>query len=117
MINKTLIFVLAACFAAPALAGDAAAGAEKAKTVCAACHGADGNTSTAPDFPKLAGQHEDYLLQALKQYKSGARKNPIMAAQVQPLSVADMENLAAYFAAQSGSLYLIRESRLHSSNR
>lgn len=114
MIKKTLILVLASCFAAPAFAGDAAAGADKAKQVCAACHGADGNTPSAPDFPKLAGQHESYLLQAMKQYKSGARKNPIMAAQVQPLSAKDLENLAAYFAAQSGSLYLIKESRLHS---
>ena len=113
MIKKTLILVLASCFAAPAFAGDAAAGADKAKQVCAACHGADGNTPSTPDFPKLAGQYEDYLLQALKQYKSGARKNPIMAAQVQPLSAKDMENLAAYYASQPGSIFLIKESRLH----
>lgn len=112
MIKKTLILVLASCFAAPVFAADVAAGAEKAKQVCAACHGPDGNTPSAPDFPKLAGQHESYLLQAMKQYKSGARKNPIMAAQVQPLSAKDMENLAAYFAEQPGSLYLIKESRL-----
>ena len=111
MMKKTLILVLASLFATPALAADANAGAEIAKKVCAACHGPDGNASTSPDFPKLAGQHEDYLLQALKQYKSGARKNPIMAAQVQPLSETDMQNLAAHFAAQDGSLYLIRESR------
>ncbi|HEY9381543.1 MAG TPA: cytochrome c [Burkholderiales bacterium] len=113
MIKKMLILVLASCFAAPAFAGDAAAGADKAKQVCAACHGADGNTPSTPDFPKLAGQYEDYLLQALKQYKSGARKNPIMAAQVQPLSAKDMENLAAYYASQPGSIFLIKESRLH----
>lgn len=112
MMKKTLILALAALFSAPALAADPAAGAEIATKVCAACHGPDGNTSTAPDFPRLAGQHEDYLLQALRQYKSGARKNPIMAAQVQPLSEADMQNLAAYFASQKGSLYLIKESRL-----
>ena len=112
MTKKILISLVAACFAAPAFAGDAAAGAQKAKTVCAACHGPDGNTSTAPDFPRLAGQHEDYLLQAMKQYKSGARKNPIMQAQVQPLSTKEMEDLAAYFAQQKGSLYLIRESRM-----
>lgn len=112
MTNKLLILALASLFATPALAADVAAGAEIAKTVCAACHGADGNTSISPEFPKLAGQHEDYLLQSLRQYKAGARKNPIMAAQVQPLSEADMRNLAAYFAAQDGSLYLIKESRL-----
>ena len=46
--------------------------------VCAACHGADGNAPSA-DFPKLAGQHRDYLAKALRDYKSGQRKNPIMA--------------------------------------
>ncbi|HLU77834.1 MAG TPA: cytochrome c [Burkholderiales bacterium] len=112
MTHRLLILALASLFATPVLAGDPAAGAEIAKKVCAACHGADGNSSISPEFPKLAGQHEDYLLQALSQYKSGARKNPIMAAQVQPLSEADMRNLAAYFATQDGSLYLIKETRL-----
>lgn len=118
MIKKTLILVLASLFAAPVLAkGDAAAGAEKAKQVCAACHGADGNTPSTPEFPKLAGQHYDYLVQALKQYKAGLRKNPIMGAQVQPLSPKDLENLAAYYSEQPGSLYLIKESRLHSASK
>ncbi len=63
---------------APAQAANLAAGQAKAKEVCAACHGADGN-SQLPDYPKLAGQHSDYLAKALRDYKSGARKNPIMA--------------------------------------
>ena len=54
------------------------AGKAKAAEVCAACHGADGN-SASPDFPRLAGQHRDYLAKALRDYKSGLRKNPIMA--------------------------------------
>jgi cytochrome c553 len=113
MRNKTLIFVLAVlCAGAVHAKGDAAAGAEKAKTVCAACHGPDGNSPPSPEFPRLAGQHYDYLVQALRQYKLGLRKNPIMAAQVQPLSDRELEDLAAYFAAQDGSLYLIRETRL-----
>jgi len=67
--------------------------AGKAKsTTCAACHGADGN-STVPSFPRLAGQHRDYLLQALHEYKTGKRTNPIMGAQVQALSDTDMEDL------------------------
>lgn len=112
--NKTLIIALAAFVATPAFAaGDAAAGAEKAKQVCAACHGADGNTPTTPDFPKLAGQHYDYLLHSLKEYKSGKRKNAIMAGQVQQLTLKDMENLAAFYSKQPGSLTIIREGRLH----
>ncbi|MDY0011343.1 MAG: cytochrome c [Rhodocyclaceae bacterium] len=85
----------------PAQAADPAAGQAKAATVCAACHGPDGN-SASPDFPRLAGQHEDYLLRALLDYKAGKRKNPIMASQVESLSKADMANLAAWFASQQG---------------
>lgn len=77
-----------------------ARGAEKA-AVCAACHAKDGN-SLAPTFPIIAGQHADYILESLKQYKSGARKNAIMAGSVAALSEDDMKDLAAYFAAQQG---------------
>jgi len=77
-------------------AGDAAAG--KAKSgVCAACHGANG-TAPNPVWPNLAGQNAPYLVKQLKDFKSGARKDPIMSPQAMPLSVQDMENLAAYFA-------------------
>jgi cytochrome c553 len=83
-----------------ALAGNAAAGKEKAKA-CAACHGADGNSPIA-DNPKLAGQHADYLVKALQGYKSGARKSPIMAPMGSNLSQRDMEDLAAFFSSQQG---------------
>lgn len=83
-------------------AGDAARGKEKS-AACAACHGEDGN-SKAPSFPRIGGQHEDYLLQALKAYKKGTRKNAIMGAQVTALSEQDMADLAAYFASQKGPL-------------
>ena len=69
---------LSLCLSPAAHAGDPLMGKEKS-TVCAACHGADGNSPT-PAFPRIAGQHEDYLLQALLAYKSGERKNAIMAA-------------------------------------
>jgi cytochrome c553 len=106
--RKLLAFALAACFAAPVLAaGDAVSGKQKSQA-CAACHGADGNTPTGPDFPRLAGQHYDYLLKSLRDYKSGARKNPIMGGQVGGLSAQDMADLAAYFSSQSGSLHVIR---------
>jgi cytochrome c553 len=102
MLNR---ICLAACalmiaMSAPALAGDVDAGKKKSQT-CVACHGPDGN-STAPDFPKIAGQHYDYLLKALKDYKSGARKSPVMAPLVANLTPRDMEDLAAYYSSQRG---------------
>ncbi|MCX7893631.1 MAG: cytochrome c [Burkholderiales bacterium] len=101
--------VLAAIAASPAFgAGNPAAGEAKAKSVCAACHGPDGNSPTSPEFPKLAGQYYDYMVRALNEYKSGARKNAIMAGQVQPLTAKEIEDLAAYYAAQKGSLYTKR---------
>jgi cytochrome c553 len=103
-----LALALAACIATPAFAaGDAASGKQKSES-CKACHGADGNAPTGPDFPRLAGQHYDYLLKALKDYKSGARKNPIMGGQVGGLSAQDMADLAAYFSSQPGTLHVIR---------
>jgi cytochrome c553 len=80
--------------------GDPDAG-KSISTTCAACHGADGN-SVIPANPRLAGQHADYLVQALKDYKSGARSNPIMMGMVAPLSEQDIRDLAAYFASQTG---------------
>ena len=93
--------VTAVCSNAALAGGDPAAGKEKAQQVCAACHGADGN-SAAPDFPKLAGQHPDYIAAALHQYKSGKRKNAIMAGFAATLSDKDMADLAAYFSSQQG---------------
>ena len=84
----------------PAIAGNAEAGKEKSKA-CAACHGADGN-STSPDFPKLAGQQADYIVKSLQGYKAGTRKNAIMAPMAAPLSKSDIENLAAYYSKQQG---------------
>jgi cytochrome c553 len=78
-------------------AGDAAAGKTKAG-VCAGCHGADGNGGGDPTWPKLAGQHEDYLAAQLEAFKSGKRKNPVMSPMAAPLSKKDMQDLSAYFA-------------------
>jgi cytochrome c553 len=86
-----------------ASATDLVAGAAKAKEVCAACHGADGNSADA-NFPRLAGQHADYLAKALRDYKSGERKNAIMKGFAATLSKKDVENLSAYFAAQKSPL-------------
>ena len=103
MTSKKILWIaaLAALFAGvSAQAANPAAGKEKSKT-CAACHGPDGN-SAAPDFPRLAGQHYDYLVKALSDYKSGERKNAIMAPQAANLTLRDMQDLAAYFSHQQG---------------
>ena len=78
---------------------------EKAAT-CAACHGADGNADTPAQslYPRLAGQYHDYLARALHEYKSGERKNPIMAGMAAPLSEAEIDALARYFAAMPSKL-------------
>lgn len=82
----------------PATFGDAAAGATKA-AACAACHGLDGN-SADPQYPKLAGQHENYIARQLSLYKSGGRQNAIMLGFASTLSAQDMRDIGAYFASQ-----------------
>lgn len=79
--------------------GDASAGQAKS-AICAACHGADGN-SMVPNWPKIAGQHEAYLLRQIHLIKDGARNVPEMVGIVPGLSDQDMADLSAYFAAQS----------------
>jgi cytochrome c553 len=99
--KRTLIgtMLLAAGFAVHA--ADLEAGKKKATEVCAACHGADGNSASG-DFPRIAGQHPDYLAKALRDYQTGARKDPVMSGFAKPLSAQDIRNLSAYFAAQPG---------------
>ncbi len=99
-----LILAAALGFALSAHAGGNAEAGKAKSTVCAACHGADGN-STVPSFPRLAGQNRDYLVHALQAYRKGDRKNPIMAEQAKNLSNQDIEDLAMYFSQQHG-LYL-----------
>jgi len=100
--------VVAAAVATSAAGADLAAGQAKAKEICQACHGMDGNSATA-DYPKLAGQYPDYLAKALRDYQSGRRKNPIMAGMAAPLTPKDIENLAAYYAAQPPVLTVHRQ--------
>lgn len=87
-----------------AAVGDAKAGEEKSQT-CVACHGDGNNESNA--FPKLAGQHIDYLIRALKDYKSGARNNAIMSGMAAGLSEQDQKDLAAYYANQPIGLAVV----------
>lgn len=107
--NRIIILLALTAIASGAwAAGNADRGAEKAKQVCAACHGADGNTPLQPEYPRIAGQHGDYLYKALRDYQSGARKNAIMGSQAATLSRQEMQDLAAYFSSQKGSLGVIR---------
>src|SRR4030095_9467367 len=94
--NCLFAMVAAAVFAAgPAVAADIAAGKKKAQEVCAACHNMDG-ISTIADYPKLAGQYPDYMAKTLRDYKSGTRKNPIMAGMAQGLTQKDIDDVSAY---------------------
>lgn len=80
--------------------GDAKAGKALAGK-CASCHGEDGN-APAPNFPRLAGQYESYLVKAIEDYQAGKRSNPIMQSMVQGLSEEDIKNISAYYASQVG---------------
>lgn len=80
-------------------AGDSAKAQGIVNQVCAACHGVDGNSPLSLN-PSLAGQHPEYLLKQLTEFKSGARSNPVMAGMVANLSPDDMRNLAAYYSSQ-----------------
>ncbi len=97
------IFSLSAALAAtPTLAaGDAAAGKTKS-AACAACHNADGNSAN-PEWPKLAGQHAQYLVKQLTNFKDekSGRKNAMMAPMAAALSEQDMADIAAYFSSQT----------------
>lgn len=79
--------------------GSVAAGQSKA-AVCAACHGADGN-SPNPIWPSLAGQHADYIARQIEAYKSGQREDALMTSFAAPLSAEDVADIGAYFEAQS----------------
>jgi cytochrome c553 len=79
--------------------GDATAGQGKA-AACGACHGLDGN-STDPQYPKLAGQSEQYIVHQLTNFKTSKRQNPIMLGMATPLSEQDMHDIGAYFSSKN----------------
>lgn len=96
-------------------AGNVERGKLKADQVCAACHavGGDWNKPLQPEYPRVAGQHRDYLVTALTAYKNGdrsliGRKNVIMGAQAAALSKQEIEDIAAYLSQLSGALYIKR---------
>lgn len=85
--------------------GNIAAGKDKATKVCSACHGADGNKTLNDSYPRLAGQYPEYLSKALHDYKSGKRKNPLMAGQAQGLSEQEIADVSAYFGSLTGDIH------------
>ncbi len=107
MKKLAIAITLFAGFSGTALAaGDIEAGKTKAM-VCAACHGADGNATTLPEYPKLAGQHPKYLEKQLRELKLGmssggseGRMSAVMSPMAMPLSDEDIADLAAFYASQ-----------------
>jgi cytochrome c553 len=97
------VLIFACGFAAVAhAAGDPAAGAQK-NQMCQGCHGIPGYRWVYPDYrvPRLGGQHAQYIVNALKEYKSKARSNTTMQAIAASLSDQDMQDLAAYYSGAS----------------
>jgi cytochrome c553 len=109
----TLVYAGLASSAAPAPAAkpDLERGKQVATTVCAACHGADGNSTVAAN-PKLAGQDGDYIAHQLAAFKSGARPSPIMQGMAAGLSPEDMRNLGAYYETQKPAPNVARDKAL-----
>ena len=116
-------FVIAALLAAPALTSfaqgatpaaakpDLAAGGKKYEAVCAACHGADGN-SGVPANPKIAQQHPEYLVKQLQEFKSGRRPSPVMKPFADQLSEADMRNVALWVGSQKAKPGFAKDKEL-----
>ncbi len=90
-------FVASLALSAPVLA-DSMAAAEKAKSLCAGCHGPEG-ISINPLWPNIAGQQDQYMVKTMNDYKSGKRDDPNMAAIAQTLSDEEILELAAYYSA------------------
>ena len=83
-----------------------------AAQLCTSCHGANG-VGITPQYPTLAGQHPDYIVRALEEYKKGGRKNPVMAGMAATVKDEDMAIIADYFSKQRPSL--ATESRPYTS--
>ncbi|HLS05598.1 MAG TPA: cytochrome c [Wenzhouxiangella sp.] len=96
-----LAFFIGTLSTAATAAGDKGRGLEKSK-VCQACHGEDGNLAVDDQTPILAGQYADYLIHALKDYRSGERVNAVMNGFAGDLSDQDIEDLAAWYSSQKG---------------
>jgi len=121
---KKMITVLA-CAVAAAASIDATAGGNAetgkalvAKYACSSCHGSDLSSPIDPSYPKLAGQHPDYVAHALTAYQRGSeganangRVQPIMGPMAKQLSPKDIQDIAAYIGSLPGSLVVVTESK------
>jgi len=107
MRTLVVVAILALCGNAYA-GGNAANGKAISEKVCGACHGVDGAKPIAPENPILAGQYDDYIIKALRDYKSGKRANPVMKGMADPLSRKDIEDVAAWFSSQNSNLHFQR---------
>ncbi len=112
---STVALAAATCMSNATARGDVDAGKELAtkKYACASCHGANFATPIDPTYPKLAGQHQDYLRASLIAYQKGdhptfGRNNAVMGAQAKPLSSKEIDDIAAYLASLPPSLVLKR---------
>jgi cytochrome c553 len=100
---KLVLLISLLLAASSAFSGGEVSTAEKMAEQCVSCHGVAG-ISNGPLYPNLAGQKAGYLVKQLQDYKSGARKDPVMALIVKPLSDQDVKDIAAHFSAmKSGS--------------
>ncbi len=93
--GQILALTLAAALPGAALAGDAAAGRQKAQ-MCAVCHGPMG-IAAAPETPNLAGEPEGYIGRQLRAFRSGKRQHEVMNVIAKSLSDEDIDNVAAWF--------------------
>jgi cytochrome c553 len=98
--NTVTVTLLSLIPAVAFSAGNAVEGQNKS-TVCHACHGATGQ-SVMPIYPNLGGQHQDYLSKTLYNFRDGSRRNAVMSGFAANLSDADIEDIAAWYASQSG---------------
>ncbi len=101
-LTSTLVLAL---LAGTASAGDIVAGRTKAGAACAVCHGPNG-MSMQPNVPHLAGQPEMYLVEQLRNYRSGKRAHEVMSVIAKPLTDTEIDNLAAWYAAMQLSVQL-----------
>ncbi len=111
MVLAAALAVFASARADDVAKGDAAKAQPIVTSICAACHGADGN-SVNPTYPKLAGQGAAYIAKQLGDFKSGQRKNPIMSDIVTKIQQGDIVNLAAYFSQQTIKPGAARDKKL-----
>lgn len=118
--KSALSLLLLAALAVPALANQPAAAfkpdakkGEAVAAVCVACHAADGSRG-APTFPILQGQHPEYLVKQLREFKSGARDNAVMKGFASALSDEDMQNVAAFYAGKQAKPGFARDKALAS---